>query len=607
MLEKIKNQKIKKINKIYRYISFVLVLLILSIISLSLPGVVKAASLYLSPASGSYQVGKTFSITVYITSSEQAMNAVSGVISFPTDKLEVTSISKSGSIIGLWVMEPSFSNSTGVVNFEGVILNPGFIGSDGKAVSVTFKVKGTGEALVTLSSGLILANDGSGTNILTSLGSAEFNLTESISEPEPSVPEATTPSETIIQTTTNVPPAPKIFSPTHPNQDEWYSDNKATFNWVLPQDVTDVNILADQYENTNPGTRSDGLINTYTYEDVEDGIWYFHSRFKNRNGWGEVSHFRFQIDTQHPEPFKIKFVGPHGLRPSVLFNTTDSLSGIDYYRVKIGESDFESVDSKDFIESNPYSLPPQKPGKKVIIVQAFDRAANYTTDSAEFVVKAIDAPMITEYPKELDTNMPFIVKGTTYPDSEVIIWLQNEDREPKSQKTKSDADGKFIFVADEKLADGFYKMWAEVMNPEGVMSYPTDKYSIVVKPTSLSKIGSWLVNFLSILVPLVALIIFLVFLIFKGCTEISCLKKKVDKGIGKAQTNLYKAFDLLESDIKEQIEILKKTGEKRELTREETAIISQLKKDLNRSEELLSKDIGDIKRRISDRLRVRKK
>ena len=66
------------------------------------------------------------------------MNAASGVISFPADKLEVVSLSKTGSVFTLWVQEPSFSNSAGTINFEGIVLNPGFIGAAGKTPTIKF-------------------------------------------------------------------------------------------------------------------------------------------------------------------------------------------------------------------------------------------------------------------------------------------------------------------------------------------------------------------------------------------------------------------------------------------------------------------------------------
>ena len=96
-----------------------------------LPVSTEAATLYFSPSSGEYVVSRTLSVSVYVSSAGQAINSASGIISFPQDKLEVTSLSRTGSIFTLWVQEPSFSNSAGTVNFEGVVLNPGFTGATG--------------------------------------------------------------------------------------------------------------------------------------------------------------------------------------------------------------------------------------------------------------------------------------------------------------------------------------------------------------------------------------------------------------------------------------------------------------------------------------------
>jgi hypothetical protein len=172
--------------------------------------VASASTLYFSPSLGEYAVGKTFSVGVYVSSSDQAMNAASGVISFPSDKLEVTSLSKTSSIFSLWVQEPSFSNSNGTINFEGIVLNPGFTGPSGKIITITFKVKAAGQSFITFSSGSVLANDGQGTNILKSLGNAQFslNLTETSSS---QAPESTTSS-----VAAGTPFAPQISSPTHP-------------------------------------------------------------------------------------------------------------------------------------------------------------------------------------------------------------------------------------------------------------------------------------------------------------------------------------------------------------------------------------------------------
>jgi len=117
-----------------------------------IPFGIEAATLSFSPSSGSYAVGNSISVNVFISNSDQSMNAASGVVSFPSDKLEVVSVSKTGSIFTLWVQEPSFSNSAGTVTFEGIVLNPGFMGANGKAITINFKVKAAGVAVLNFSS-----------------------------------------------------------------------------------------------------------------------------------------------------------------------------------------------------------------------------------------------------------------------------------------------------------------------------------------------------------------------------------------------------------------------------------------------------------------------
>lgn len=145
-----------------------------------IPLSVNAATLSLSPASGSHVIGDSFTIGVYAGSPDQAMNAASGVISFPQDKLNITSISKTGSVFSFWTQEPIFSNTAGTISFEGIVPNPGFIGSSGKILTITFKVKAGGSASINFSSSSVLANDGKGTNILTAAGTAKFTLGVSV-------------------------------------------------------------------------------------------------------------------------------------------------------------------------------------------------------------------------------------------------------------------------------------------------------------------------------------------------------------------------------------------------------------------------------------------
>src|SRR5438128_1513511 len=84
------------------------------------------------------QVGDTFSVPVYLTTaSGESANAASATVLYPAHTLELLSVSKSGTIISIWPSEPG--GQGGAANFEGVILNPGFTGTRGTIVTLTFQ------------------------------------------------------------------------------------------------------------------------------------------------------------------------------------------------------------------------------------------------------------------------------------------------------------------------------------------------------------------------------------------------------------------------------------------------------------------------------------
>ena len=105
-----------------------------------IPKLADAATLYLSPSSGQYTVGDILSASVIVNTQDKAINNADAVIYFPSDLLEIVSLSKSGSIFSLWVEEPSFSNGAGTISFNGGVPTPGFTGSAGKVLSIVFKV-----------------------------------------------------------------------------------------------------------------------------------------------------------------------------------------------------------------------------------------------------------------------------------------------------------------------------------------------------------------------------------------------------------------------------------------------------------------------------------
>jgi len=141
-----------------------------------------AATLFLSPSSDSRTVGDTFGVSVRVSTGGVAINSAQATISFPNDLLEITSLSQTG-VFSLWPVNPSFSNGGGTASFAGGLPSPGYTGSSGTIILVTFRAKAVGTATVTIGSASVLANDGFGTDVLTSLGSGTYIITAVGEEP----------------------------------------------------------------------------------------------------------------------------------------------------------------------------------------------------------------------------------------------------------------------------------------------------------------------------------------------------------------------------------------------------------------------------------------
>ena len=562
-------------EKIYK-IKITLLFLVFSL----LPLAASAATLNFSPSSGAYAVGNTISVAIYASSADQAMNAASGVVSFPQDKLEVVSLSKNNSIFTFWAQEPSFSNSSGTIDFEGIVMSPGFTGTNGKIITATFRIKAAGTAPLTFSSGSVLANDGNGTDILTDMGNAQFSFNEASVQ---NIPVAST-----------VPAAPQISSPTHPDPNKWYDQTDAKFTWATPSDVTAVRVLVSKDPQSIPTVVYTPAISEKDVSGLDDGIWYFSAQFRNASGWGAISHFRFQTDTEKPTSFDIAEVprnDPTEPNATFLFDAKDKTSGIDHYEIRV---DNGSVETWNDDGSHNYKTGAIDPGKYTLIAKAVDKAGNSLASSADFTIEALNPPIISEYSKELQSGQSLNAAGSTYPSSEVTIWVQGGSDSPKNYMVGSDNTGKFTFTSNQKMNAGTYNIWAEVIDGRGAKSLPSSKIAIIVQKSSIFT-G---ISLFTVAVSLVVIIAVLFFILWYGWYKSSVLRKRLRKEVDEAEATLHKVFNLLKKGLRNQIKMLEIARTKRQLTEEEEEIIRQLKEDLNAAEKSVKKEIKDIKKAI---------
>ncbi len=148
-----------------------------------LPWTAFAANLYISPASGTYEVGSKVVAKVIVTS-DTPINAVYGLISYPASIFSVESVSKTNSILDFWINDPIISKTAGTIKFQGVALH-GFSAASGTVVTMNLRAIKKGSGTFSFQSGKVLANDGDGTNITGNLIGATFTVKDKIIKPLP--------------------------------------------------------------------------------------------------------------------------------------------------------------------------------------------------------------------------------------------------------------------------------------------------------------------------------------------------------------------------------------------------------------------------------------
>lgn len=374
------------------------------IVTAPTPAQAAGASLLFSPNSGSYYVGSTVDVALLLNTNSQAVNAIRADITFPADKLQVVNPSASTSFIKIWISQPSYSNTSGTLSFQGGLPSPGITTSNGIISTVTFRVVAPGPIQLTYKdSSQVLLNDGDGTNVLQTRGIAQFTATL----PPPAGPDAR--------------------STTHEDPSRWYVSRNAGFSWTSVGGATGYSYIFDQKSNTIPDEKVDTTDTAVTVPADADGQWFFHIR-AHTVAWGGTTHVLVNIDSTPPATFAptVDTGAPAAtVRPVVTFVTTDATSGIDHYEVRFaaqqgtGETPF-------FVEqTSPYQLPELTPGDYEVIVRAFDKAGNSTDGTTQFTLAApsgttpvLEQPLLKS---NLWTNIGLIALGVLA--LVLIIWL----------------------------------------------------------------------------------------------------------------------------------------------------------------------------------------
>lgn len=334
-------------------------------INLDASKLVPKAEVYFSPRSGSFVEGSTFDVPIFINTKGSSINSIEVRINFDKNKLSIVKPSGGISIIDVWVEPPSYDNTKGTASYVGVIPN-GIVTDSGLIGTITFKTKGVGKATVSFgSNSRVLLNDGLGTEASVDFGRAEYNVLY------------------------KAPDGVNIFSETHPFQGTWYNNNSPIISWDQDPLVEGFSYVLDDKPSTIPPNEINTKDTSMSFENLEDGIWYFHIKANKKGVWGNTGHFLIKIDTAPPAIFKPEInylLGAAILVDRILvsFYTTDNLSGVDHYEVGVIDKTQPTTVSPVFVQAeSPFQIPTSDNSKLRVIVRAVDSAGNIRDSSID--------------------------------------------------------------------------------------------------------------------------------------------------------------------------------------------------------------------------------
>ncbi len=427
--------------------------------------------------------------------------------------------------------------------------------------AVNFKAKKSGKARIAFIEGAALASDGQGTNILTSMGGAEFTLAPQISPPQ-SMQEAGQPSgngsvvadEKLKNTDKKSTEVINnndlgIISSSHPDQARWYPTNKASFAWKLPVGMKSASYELDDKPATNPAMKPESGAEFAEFQSLEDGIWYFHLRLEGEDGPSAVTHYRIQIDTTPPRVHKIEIrEEASGDWPTLFFGAQDKESGVYQYEIIVG-----SLEERGYIlspEEESLKITNVSPGEHTALIKAVDMAGNASYATVEFEVRPASQPEITSYSKEIRPADEAFFAGTAKAGESVTVYIQDPRGQISSSTVQTDQSGGWHLITASSRALGRYVVWAEARNLFGVPSMKSPSVSYLVSPSAFVQIGSFVINYFAMITSLLfmtSLIILFVVL------SVVLVRKRLRKETFEIESVFRDNFQSLTSVIEEEL------------------------------------------------------
>ena len=468
------------------------------------------ATLYLSPPAGTYTVNDHAMIRVFVSSDGAPISGVEGTLTFDPLKMNVVSVSHEASVLTSWPTPPSFDNEKGEIYFGGV-MSTSTVLDRGHIMSVVITPLRAEDFRLAFASGAaILAGDGTGGNIVSSLKPGDYTgiprgeyvaspalmssvlleygssstpseITAAESEEIGTSTENSTDEGEVLGTTTK---REIITSPSHPDQNAWYAFASSTLMWDTPEGVVSLRLSLNKKPDGGGIVHYNMPMNEKIINNIPEGVQYFHLTREWSDGHTDDATYQLQTDMTPPagltltEKPRDDTTDP---RVVLLISATDTLSGVEQYEITI-DNNAPLTWTPD--EAGEYHVPPLSPGAHEIMVRAIDKAGNAASARLSFSIEYLPAPILSLNDEKRVEGMHFSGNITATPNGIATLYIKR-GTELTQEEIPLPREGSASFTSVLTLLPGAYEVWVITHDARGAISPESEHVTFEATPSWL--------------------------------------------------------------------------------------------------------------------------
>ena len=445
------------------------------------------ATIFLSPITGTYTTGSSFTLSVMVSSGGDTVNAVEGKLEYDAKEISVDAVDKTSSVLNSWTIEPTPNNESGELSFAGSLAT-GTPLDRSIVLKFSAHLLRSGELHIRFATGAAVhAADGTGGNILTALKGGVY-VTEP-AQTDPQIPTgivaenngASLRSGEVLGAATGT----VITSTTHPDPTLWYATSTAILDWAIPAGTESILVALNKHPKGDGTNAYSPDTHKKIIRDIKDGVWYFHLTRVMASGDRVTDSYRVAVDTVAPSVITVSEVTRKDASvPNVgiqLF-ASDTTSGVDHYAFQLDQAGEGAwVDDGSHIKT----FQTLAAGIHQLAVTAVDKAGNRAAGHVEFTVENLPTPVITVMNSTFIEGDKLKLSVTSVPSATLDIHVAHVNSSPATEEYTVDDKGKGIFESALPLSPGSFTVSAIAHTSNGALSKESERASFDVNSSFL--------------------------------------------------------------------------------------------------------------------------